>query len=208
MNRPVHPPVHPPMNPPVNPPVNPRMDSDIDIAGNPLAIPHLLPPMPAHPTTVAAFAGLARRIADDRGTWEPLVRYDATLRWYHRLCTDPGYEVWLLSWVPGQGTGPHDHGRSCGVFTMLDGGLTERVAGARPRRLAVGAQRVLPSGHVHDVVNDSLEPAVSLHVYFPGLTEMAPHPALRRTGEVHRSQPTTPGPPPISLDPPLISFDS
>jgi len=25
---------------------------------------------------------------------------------------------------------------------------------------------------VHEVVNDSLEPAVSLHVYYPGLTEM------------------------------------
>jgi hypothetical protein len=28
---------------------------------------------------------------------------------------------------------------------------------------------------VHEVVNAGLEPAVSLHVYFPGLTEMTPH---------------------------------
>ena len=30
-------------------------------------------------------------------------------------------------------------------------------------------------GYLHEVVNTSLEPAVSLHVYFPGLTEMTPY---------------------------------
>jgi hypothetical protein len=29
---------------------------------------------------------------------------------------------------------------------------------------------------VHEAGNDTLEPVVSLHVYFPGLTEMTPHP--------------------------------
>jgi hypothetical protein len=41
--------------------------------------------------------------------------------------------------------------------------------------LATGAQRVFAPGYVHEVVNDALEPAVSLHVYFPGLTEMPMH---------------------------------
>lgn len=30
-------------------------------------------------------------------------------------------------------------------------------------------------GYVHEVVNDTLEPAISLHVYYPGLTEMPMH---------------------------------
>ena len=153
------------------------MNSDVEIAGDPLAVPHLLPPVPAHPTTVAGFAGLARTIAADRAGWAPLVRYDATTRWYHRLRTGPGYEVWLLSWVPGQGSGLHDHGPSSGVLTVLDGELTERSASGK-RTLGPGAQRVFAPGYVHEVVNDALEPAVSLHVYFPGLTEMpmrAPH---------------------------------
>ncbi|MBA0049474.1 cysteine dioxygenase [Streptomyces sp. AJS327] len=155
------------------------MNSDVEIAGDPLAIPHLLPPVPAHPSTVAGFAGLARAIAADRDHWAPLVRYDATLRWYHRLRTGPGYEVWLLSWVPGQGSGRHDHGASSGVLTVLAGELTERSVPAsapeRPERcraLGPGAQRVFAPGYVHEVVNDGLEPAVSLHVYFPGLTRM------------------------------------
>jgi quercetin dioxygenase-like cupin family protein len=165
-------------------------DSDLQIAGDILEVPHLLQPAREHPVTVAEFAGLAREIADDEARWRPLVRYDATTRWYHRLRTGPGYEVWLLSWLPGQGSGQHDHGRSSAVLTVLTGTLTEHTRrGTRP--LSPGAQRVLAPGYVHDVVNDSLEPAVSLHVYHPGLTEMPMHaeagsrPA-RESGVVHR----------------------
>ncbi|MFJ8862026.1 cysteine dioxygenase [Streptomyces sp. NPDC102451] len=146
-------------------------DSDLSIAGDILEVQHLLQPASPHPSTVAGFVGLARSIAADRGRWAPLVRYDTTTRWYHRLQTGPGYEVWLLSWVPGQGSGRHDHGLSSGVLTVLDGELTEHTArGAQA--LGAGAQRVFAPGYVHEVVNDSLEPAVSLHVYFPGLTDM------------------------------------
>ncbi|WP_263166520.1 cysteine dioxygenase [Streptomyces sp. SCSIO ZS0520] len=146
-------------------------DSDLQIAGDLLEVLHLLQPQREHPTTVGEFVGLARGLAADRAQWAPLVRYDATTRWYHRLRTGPGYEVWLLSWVPGQRSRLHDHGPSSGVLTVLEGELTERT----PRgdhRLGTGAQRVFAPGYVHEVVNDSLEGAVSLHVYFPGLTEM------------------------------------
>ncbi|MFF3325495.1 cysteine dioxygenase [Streptomyces sp. NPDC002889] len=151
-------------------------DSDLQIAGDILAVQHLLQPAREHPATVAEFAGLARTIAADRAQWEHLVEYDATSRWYHRLQTGPGYEVWLLSWVPGQGSGLHDHGRSSGVLTVLDGELSERTERGE-RSLAAGTQRVFAPGYVHEVVNDSLEPAVSLHIYYPGLTEMPMHAA-------------------------------
>ncbi|WP_228978834.1 cysteine dioxygenase family protein [Streptomyces sp. DH12] len=161
-------------------------DSDLQIAGDILAVQHLLQPEKEHPDTVAEYAGLARSIAADRSRWAHLVAYDATTRWYHRLRTGPGYEVWLLSWLPGQGTGgTHDHGRSSGVLTVLDGELTERTA-TGVRTLRRGAQRVFAPGYAHGIVNDSLEPAVSLHVYYPGLTEMPMHggPAV-----VHSSAP-------------------
>ena len=109
-------------------------DSDLQIAGDILEVQHLLQPARKHPSTVAEFVGLARTIAADREQWAPLVQYDATTRWYHRLRTVPqalgaaragetplGYEVWLLSWVPGQGSGMHDHGLSSGVLTVLEG---------------------------------------------------------------------------------------
>ncbi|MBL3670230.1 cysteine dioxygenase family protein [Streptomyces sp. M2CJ-2] len=154
-------------------------DSDLQIAGDILEVPHLLQTPREHPATVAEFVGLARSLAADRSSWEHLVRYDATTRWYHRLRTGPGYEVWLLSWVPGQGSGPHGHGPSSGVMTVLDGTLTERT-GRGTRTVTAGTEQVFPPGYVHEVVNDTLESAVSLHVYYPGLTEMpmrplAPH---------------------------------
>ncbi|KPI26399.1 cysteine dioxygenase type I [Actinobacteria bacterium OV450] len=150
------------------------VESDLQIAGDILSVQHLLQPAREHPVTVAEFAGLARSIAADRAAWEHLVEYDATTRWYHRLRTGPGYEVWLLSWVPGQGSGLHDHGASSGVLTVLDGELTEH--GPRGSlTLGAGAQRVFAPGYAHEVVNDTLDGAVSLHVYFPGLTEMPMH---------------------------------
>jgi len=164
-------------------------DSDLSIAGDILEVQHLLQPARPHPSTVSEFVGLARSIAADRDRWAPLIRYDTSTRWYHRLRSVPqalgstraeeipiGYEVWLLSWVPGQGSGRHDHGLSSGVLTVLEGELTEHTArGAQP--LGSGSQRVFAPGYVHEVVNDSLEPAVSLHIYFPGLTDMPMHSA-------------------------------
>ncbi|MBQ1094205.1 cysteine dioxygenase family protein [Streptomyces sp. B93] len=155
-------------------------DSDLQIAGDILEVPHLLQPPREHPATVAEFAGLARSLTADRAQWEHLVRYDATTRWYNRLRTGPGYEVWLLSWLPGQGSGRHDHGPSSGILTVLDGALTEHTRrGART--LTPGAQHVFAPGHVHEVINDTFEPAVSLHIYYPGLTEMPMHDTARCT---------------------------
>ena len=39
-------------------------------------------------------------------------------------------QVWLLSWLPEQGTPLHDHGTSAGAFTVVRGTLTERVVAA------------------------------------------------------------------------------
>ena len=73
--------------------------------------------------------------------WLALVRYDADRRWYQRLARDEDHEVWLLSWLPGQRTGFHDHGSSGGAFTVVQGCLRERAAyGGRPD--PVGAARM------------------------------------------------------------------
>ncbi|MFJ9697672.1 cysteine dioxygenase [Kitasatospora sp. NPDC101183] len=150
--------------------------SDVSIAGDPLAFPHLArTDLPAHPVTVAEYARLVREIAADRSRWEPLVRYDALTRWYARLETGPGYEVWLLSWLPGQSSGFHDHGDSSGVMAVVQGELIERSltgAGEEERTLRPGGRRVFSPGYLHEVVNGTLEPAVSIHLYTPGLTEM------------------------------------
>ena len=59
-------------------------------------------------------------------------------------------------------------------------------AGLRTRTLRAGRSAGFPLGHVHDVENRAVEPAVSVHAYSPPLTAMSyynvtPDGRLRRT---------------------------
>jgi predicted metal-dependent enzyme (double-stranded beta helix superfamily) len=127
-------------------------------------------------------ASIATRLADQQNLWRPLVRYDPTSRYYARLASEPDFEAWLLTWVPGQGTEWHDHGGSAGAFVVVQGTLTEDHARVAPgeapridptaRRLSAGSLRPFGTKHIHRVTNHDVEPAVSLHVYSPALVEM------------------------------------
>jgi mannose-6-phosphate isomerase-like protein (cupin superfamily) len=114
----------------------------------------------------------ARRYAADPRRWPHPPRFDATTRWYARLGAAPDHEAWLLTWLPGQETGWHDHGGSAGAFLVVSGRLREDTAPAGGRILGPGAGRRFGQHHVHRVRNDWLEPAVSIHVYAPALTSM------------------------------------
>jgi predicted metal-dependent enzyme (double-stranded beta helix superfamily) len=120
---------------------------------------------------------IVREVAAERAGWQSLVRYDPAQRWYQLLQRDDGYELWLLSWLPGQYTGFHDHGRAAGAFTVAEGCLAERGARhGRPWRRSVevtaGAARSFGPWYIHDVRNASAAPAVSVHAYSPPLTAM------------------------------------
>jgi hypothetical protein len=54
-------------------------------------------------------------IAAQPARWRDIVRLDTSRRWYHRLELTDDHEVWLLSWLPGQSTGFHDHGAAVSV---------------------------------------------------------------------------------------------
>jgi predicted metal-dependent enzyme (double-stranded beta helix superfamily) len=110
----------------------------------------------------------------------PRFLFDPDRRWYAKLPLDEAAEAWLLSWLPGQGTGLHDHGDTAGVFVVVEGELRETSVTPRSdggmreivRTFTSGQARVFGSQHVHDVVNTGPMPAVSLHVYAPALTTM------------------------------------
>ncbi|HEX4063012.1 MAG TPA: cysteine dioxygenase family protein [Streptosporangiaceae bacterium] len=128
--------------------------------------------------------------AEQPGKWRDLVRYDPARRWYFRMELTDEYEVWLLSWEPGQGTGFHDHGGSRGAFSVALGELQEQsVRGVRDvvtRTVAAGQTRAFGPRFVHHVVNNSAAPAVSVHAYSPPLPDMRRYEltdgGLRRTG--------------------------
>jgi predicted metal-dependent enzyme (double-stranded beta helix superfamily) len=109
--------------------------------------------------------------------WLGLVRYTEETRWYKRVIEAGDHEVWLLSWLPGQGTGFHDHGGSAGAFAVARGALQEWTApGGHPGPVGVtmaqGAVRSFGPWYVHHVINSSAEPAVSVHAYSPRLESM------------------------------------
>jgi quercetin dioxygenase-like cupin family protein len=122
----------------------------------------------------------ARRHATHPHDWPFAPRFDPLRRWYHRLANEPDAEVWLLSWLPGQGTDLHDHGGSTGAFVVIAGTLTEltvttRTAGPptfRDNTLRAGEGRSFGPQHIHQISNNGTNPAVSLHVYGPALREM------------------------------------
>ena len=77
-------------------------------------------------------AGVVRRLATDPADWLGRVRLNPEGRWYERIHLDDSHEVWVISWLPGQATGFHDHGGSAGAFAVVWGTLVERrVVGAR-----------------------------------------------------------------------------
>ncbi|GAB2477143.1 cysteine dioxygenase [Jatrophihabitans fulvus] len=125
----------------------------------------------------AELAAFARYWADEvvAGKYHPHIDYDAEQRWHQRIYRDRRVDVWLISWLPTQGTQLHDHGGSSGAFTVLQGELTETVAAhgglVDHRRTAGSATRFGPR-YVHDVRNLGDEPAISVHAYSAPLTAM------------------------------------
>ncbi len=121
-----------------------------------------------------------RFVADEvRAGRYPYVEYDDVERWHQRLYRDQRVDLWLISWLPSQGTQLHDHGGSGGAFTVLSGELTEAIyrpgaAGQSLIDLARGPADSIGFGphYVHDVRNLCDRPAVSVHAYSPPLTTM------------------------------------
>jgi predicted metal-dependent enzyme (double-stranded beta helix superfamily) len=121
--------------------------------------------------------GVVQRWSGRPADWLHRVRLNPADRWYERLYLDESHEVWAISWLPGQGTGFHDHGDSSGAFAVVLGTLTERrVAGAAQvlaRPVRAGGSRAFGPGYLHDVRNTTAaEVAVSVHAYSPPLPAM------------------------------------
>jgi hypothetical protein len=125
---------------------------------------------------VNVLEGLVR---DHGKTFRGLARFQDGPECFHeRVYATADFEVWLLSWLPGQVTPIHDHGGAVTATTVLSGSLIEerfvrtfglnvrpvwtmpRVAGDADRIEASAIHRVRPIGNV-----------VTLHLYVPASTE-------------------------------------
>jgi predicted metal-dependent enzyme (double-stranded beta helix superfamily) len=125
-------------------------------------------------------ADVVQRYAECPGEWLQRVRLNPAGRWYEQVTLDESHEVWLISWLPGQETGFHNHGGAAGAFTVVLGSLTEsRVVGANAagqvlsKPVKAGATRSFGPRYIHNVQNTARSSlAVSVHAYSPPLTAM------------------------------------
>ncbi len=140
---------------------------------------------------------IVRRIADTPDIWRPLIVVDAERRRYELLFEDDRVDVWVLSWMPGQRTGFHDHDRSCVGLVCAQGALDEgslALGGdAESIRMTAGVSRSGPGGYIHAIAHHAGEPAVSIHAYSPPLTRVGQYRAgpdgrLRREAEHGRKE--------------------
>ena len=116
-------------------------------------------------------AEIVSRFVSTEG-WMERVRLRTQDRWYERLYHGPDHDIWLISWLPGQSTGFHDHGESSGAFEVATGTLEEYRPGEQSLVIHPGQPRAFGPDYAHDVRNVSLAPAVSIHAYSPPLDEM------------------------------------
>jgi predicted metal-dependent enzyme (double-stranded beta helix superfamily) len=122
-------------------------------------------------------ATVVTRVADSQMEWLTRVRLNPSGRWYEQIHLDDSHEVWLISWLPGQETGFHDHGGASGAFTVALGTLVEnRVSAARQvvsKPLGAGGVRSFGPRYIHNVRNGAAASiAISVHAYSPPLTAM------------------------------------
>jgi predicted metal-dependent enzyme (double-stranded beta helix superfamily) len=113
----------------------------------------------------------ATRAADEL---HQAARFDPVQPWRLRLAATEQVEVWLQTWLPGQGTGPHQHGGAAGAYTILLGELTGTWRSGRGRtrqavRVAGSGASFDPDG-LHALQNRGTIEAISVHAYSPPLS--------------------------------------
>ena len=139
--------------------------------------------------TAADLEQLVARIARRPDLWQPLVVIDRERRRYELLYEDDRVDIWVLSWMPGQRTGFHDHDRSDVALVCTQGELDEGSlvidAEAETVRMTPGVSRIGPAGYIHAVAHRAGEPAISIHAYSPPLACVGQY-RRQQDGRLHR----------------------
>jgi len=116
---------------------------------------------------------IAATIAARQDIWQPLVHRDSARRRYELVYEDDRMDAWILSWMPGQGTGFHDHYISGVGLSVASGCVREDLMvygrAHQSRELRAGDTRQGGPGYIHRVSHEDGLPAVTVHVYSPRL---------------------------------------
>lgn len=119
--------------------------------------------------TLDELAETAATIAAREDLWRPMVVVDAERRRYRLMYEDERVDIWTLSWMPGQGTGFHDHDLSGVALACAQGMVVEKQmvlpSGATRVEMRPGDVRTGGAGYIHSVGWGEGEPAVTIHCY-------------------------------------------
>jgi predicted metal-dependent enzyme (double-stranded beta helix superfamily) len=128
---------------------------------------------------------LVTQVADGHGEQLlDMVRFTSPQRWWARLALTEEVELWLLSWLPGQHTEPHDHGGASGAFTVVLGELSETYRHPRTaighRTHSTGSTVGFGAGYAHQVWNTSpVRASATVHAYSPPLVPTREYASLQ-----------------------------
>ena len=111
----------------------------------------------------AALERLVRRIAARPDLSAAARRRRSRTAAFELLYDDDQVDIWVLSWMPGQKTGFHDHDRSTVALMCVQGELDEGSltigTDATLLRMTAGTIRSGPGGYIHSVSHQAGEPA-------------------------------------------------
>lgn len=135
--------------------------------------------------TRALLQDVVERVATRPDLWEPLVAAPPVgVRWERlpvpdrapggaRQGADGAVEVFVVTWPTFTDTRLHSHDGATSAFVPVRGVLTEIRPDERlrlvPRKFAPGVTGVLDGYDVHELQNEHVEVAVSIHAFSPRL---------------------------------------
>ncbi len=129
------------------------------------------------PLTTEQLVRLSAEIAARDELWRSLVVADPDRRRYRLLYEDDRVDSWMIMWMPGQGTGFHDHAISGVGLVGVEGAVTEKQmrlpSGSFDVEVRNGDTREGPAGYIHSVAHLEGTPAITIHSYSPPLMEVA-----------------------------------
>ena len=136
----------------------------------------LVPDTGGQPLTTGQLADLSQAVAEREELWRSLVVADPERRRYRLLYEDDRVDVWVIMWMPGQGTGYHDHAISgvgvCGAEGMAIEKQMRLPEGHTEVEVRPGVRREGPAGYIHSVAHGEGTPAITIHSYSPPLMEV------------------------------------
>jgi hypothetical protein len=119
---------------------------------------------------------VARIGRDHRARLLALARFERDTYTRQLAYRGKGIELWLVSWLPAQGSTIHDHAGATTTNIVLTGSLIEERFERTPggivlsgtQRLDTNAVEALSASAIHRVRVVGDQPAVTLHLYMPG----------------------------------------